>query len=94
MVARAREVGHEGAGAAEGEVLDTSTPLAVLITQLNTVAAFATLSLAKHEGLFSMGVLLGLAIFFVLIVSLIVLPSFMLAIGIGAPPARRKPADG
>ena len=81
MVGRAREA-H-----GESELLDTSTPLAVLITQLNTVAAFATLSLAKHEGLFSMGVLLGLAIFFVLIVSLIVLPSFMIAIGVGAQPS-------
>jgi len=90
MVSRAREVGPEtGAGEGEGELLDTSTPVAVLITQLNTVAAFATLSLAKHEGLFSMGVLLGLAILFVLIVSLVVLPSFMMAIGIGAKPAAK-----
>jgi uncharacterized protein len=83
MVARAREVGHEGNGEGKAEVLSTSTPLAVLITQLNTVAAFATLAVAKHLGLFSMGVLLGLAIFFVLVVSLIVLPSFMIAIGVG-----------
>ncbi len=91
MVSRAREVEREMVSKdGEGEVLDTSTPVAVLITQLNTVAAFATLALAKHEGLFSMGVLLGLAILFVLIVSLIVLPSFMIAIGIGVPPATRK----
>ncbi len=95
MVGRAREVGDEAdRNDGEGEVLDTSTPLAVLITQLNTVAAFATLSLAKHEGLFSMGVLLGLAISFVLIVSLIVLPAFMIAIGIGARPAQAKIAEG
>ena len=83
----AREVGHEK-GDGDSEVLDTSTPLAVLITQLNTVAAFATLAVANHRGLFSMGVLLGISIFFVLIVSLIVLPSFMIAIGVGQP----KPA--
>jgi len=39
-----------------------------------------------------MGVLLGLSIFFVLIVSLIVLPAFMIAMGVGGgwrgvPPA-------
>ena len=92
MVARAREVEHEEAGASPGkaDVLSTSTPLAVLITQLNTVAAFATLAVAEHRGLFSMGVLLGLAIFFVLVVSLIVLPSFMIAIGIGR---RRTSSD-
>jgi hypothetical protein len=90
MVARAREVAHdESVGQGKAEVLSTSTPLAVLITQLNTVAAFATLAVAKHLGLFSMGVLLGLAIFFVLIVSLIVLPSFMIAIGVGRRPASR-----
>ncbi len=83
MVARAREVERERAAGGKAEVLSTSTPLAVLITQLNTVAAFATLAVAKHLGLFSMGVLLGMAIFFVLIVSLIVLPSFMIAIGVG-----------
>ena len=91
MVSRARETAREGeSGGSKAGVLSTSTPLAVLITQLNTVAAFATLSVAEHRGLFSMGVLLGLAIFFVLIVSLIVLPSFMMAIGIG----RRAPRTG
>ncbi len=88
MVNRAREVAHE-AGAGGANLLSTSTPLAVLITQLNTVAAFATLAVADHRGLFSMGVLLGLAIFFVLVVSLIVLPSFMIAIGVG----RRAPSS-
>lgn len=90
MVARAREVARErGDAGSRAEVLSTSTPLAVLITQLNTVAAFATLAVAKHLGLFSMGVLLGMAIFFVLVVSLIVLPSFMIAIGVG-----RRPSSG
>jgi hypothetical protein len=89
IVSRAREVGHESAivGGREAGLLDTSTPVAVLITQLNTVAAFATLAIAEHRGLFSMGVLLGLAILLVLIVSLIVLPSFMIALGIGRRPA-------
>ena len=83
IVSRAREIEHEGAPAGGGGVLDTSTPVAVLIAQLNTVAAFATLAIAEHQGLFSMGVLLGLSIFFVLIVSLVVLPAFMIAIGVG-----------
>jgi len=89
IVGRAREEAHEkGEAGDKAEVLNTSTPLAVLITQLNTVAAFATLAVAHHRGLFSMGVLLGISIFFVLIVSLVVLPSFMVAVGIGTP----KPA--
>lgn len=92
IVVRAREVVHDAAGThLEGTgVLDTSTPLAVLIAQLNTVAAFATLAVSQHRGLYSMGVLLGLAILFVLIVCLIVLPAFMVAVrgrAGAAPPA-------
>jgi predicted RND superfamily exporter protein len=74
MVVRAREA----ARGAIGNVLDTSTPLAVLVAQLNTAAAFATLAVAEHRGLFSMGVLLGLSIVFVLIAALIVLPAAMI----------------
>jgi len=86
IVVRTHEVVTDSTGAHEEgmHVLDTSTPLAVLVAQLNTVAAFATLAVAEHRGLFSMGVLLGIAILFVLIVSLVVLPSFMIAIGVGA----------
>lgn len=86
IVVRTHEVVTDSTGAHEEgmHVLDTSTPLAVLVAQLNTVAAFATLAVAEHRGLYSMGVLLGIAIMFVLIVSLVVLPSFMIAIGVGA----------
>lgn len=86
IVVRTHEVVRDSSGIHEEgmHVLDTSTPLAVLVAQLNTVAAFATLAVAQHRGLFSMGVLLGIAILFVLIVSLVVLPSFMIAIGVGA----------
>jgi hopanoid biosynthesis associated RND transporter like protein HpnN len=79
MVVRARELTHEPGGAEAG-VMDTSTPLAVLVAQLNTVGAFATLAVSAHRGLFSMGLLLGLAILLVLIASLIVLPAAMKAI--------------
>lgn len=93
IVVRTHEVVSDSTGAHEEgmHVLDTSTPLAVLVAQLNTVAAFATLAVAQHRGLFSMGVLLGIAILFVLIVSLVVLPSFMIAIGVGA---KAVPAGG
>jgi predicted RND superfamily exporter protein len=86
IVVRTHEVVTDSTGVHEEgmHVLDTSTPLAVLVAQLNTVAAFATLAVAQHRGLFSMGVLLGISILFVLIVSLIVLPSFMISIGVGA----------
>lgn len=83
IVVRARELEREGpAGPDEGtRLLDTSTPLAVLVAQLNTVAAFATLTVSHHRGLYSMGLLLGLSILLVLIVSLIVLPAALVALG-------------
>lgn len=90
IVVRARELEKEGpAGPDAGtKLLDTSTPLAVLVAQLNTVAAFATLTVSNHMGLYSMGLLLGLSILLVLIVSLVVLPAALVALGKG----RRTPA--
>jgi hypothetical protein len=95
IVVRTHEVVRDSSGTHEEgmHVLDTSTPLAVLVAQLNTVAAFATLAVAQHRGLFSMGVLLGIAILFVLIVSLVVLPSFMIAIGVGTRAAPAAASD-
>jgi hopanoid biosynthesis associated RND transporter like protein HpnN len=79
MVVRSRQaLGSGGGDAGRRDVLDTSTPLAVFVAQLNTAAAFATLAIAEHRGLFSMGVLLGLSIVFVLIASLVVLPAAMI----------------
>jgi predicted RND superfamily exporter protein len=64
----------------------------VLVAQLNTVAAFATLAISDHRGLYSMGLLLGIAILFVLIVSLVVLPAFMTLIDKRKPPTPAAPA--
>jgi predicted RND superfamily exporter protein len=83
IVVRARELTHENEGkkpADRVDVLDTSTSLAVLVAQLNTVAAFATLAISHHRGLYSMGLLLGLSILLVLIVCLVVLPAAMIAL--------------
>jgi hopanoid biosynthesis associated RND transporter like protein HpnN len=89
MVVRARE----GARGDVGDVLETSTPLAVFVAQLNTAAAFATLAIAEHRGLFSMGVLLGLSIVFVLIASLVVLPAAMVLWEHTRPLLRRHPEN-
>lgn len=81
MVVRTRELEHEPHVNGEPvDVLDTSTSLAVLVAQLNTVAAFATLAISHHRGLYSMGMLLGLAILLVLIVCLVVLPAALIAL--------------
>jgi hopanoid biosynthesis associated RND transporter like protein HpnN len=83
IVVRTRELAHENKGKAlkdRVDVLDTSTSLAVLVAQLNTVAAFATLAISHHRGLYSMGLLLGLSIFLVVIVCLVVLPAGLIAL--------------
>jgi hopanoid biosynthesis associated RND transporter like protein HpnN len=81
IVVRARELEHEPHVNGEPvDVLDTSTSMAVLVAQLNTVAAFATLAISHHRGLYSMGMLLGLAILLVVIVCLVVLPAAMIAL--------------
>ena len=75
IVDRARQMPVLAGDNTEHDFLDSSTPLAVFIAQLNTAAAFATLAISDHRGLYSMGVLLGMAILFVLIASLVVLPA-------------------
>lgn len=83
IVVRTRELANENKGKKlkdRVDVLDTSTSLAVLVAQLNTVAAFATLAISHHRGLYSMGLLLGLSIFLVVIVCLVVLPAGMIAL--------------
>jgi uncharacterized protein len=91
IVARARELEKKAPGGIGGGVMETSTSLAVLVAQLNTVAAFATLAISEHRGLYSMGLLLGLSILFVLIASLVVLPAAMVAIERWRRPAEAGP---
>jgi hopanoid biosynthesis associated RND transporter like protein HpnN len=96
IVIRSHEVVNDSTGTHEEgtDVLETSTPLAVLVAQLNTVAAFATLAVSHHRGLYSMGLLLGISILFVLIASLVVLPAFLMAMDNRGktPPSHPAPA--
>lgn len=81
IVVRARELELEAPVTGEaGNVLETSTSMAVLVAQLNTVGAFATLAISAHRGLYSMGMLLGLSILLVTIVCLVVLPAALVAL--------------
>ena len=70
-VMRAREDG------AKRQVVDTTTPRAVLISALTTIGSFGTLWLSSHKGMASMGELLTIAIIITLITTLIVLPQFI-----------------
>lgn len=71
LVMRRREA---GVGVA---VLSSSTPRAVLFSSLTTVAAFGSLAVSGHPGMTSMGQLLTVAILFVLLATLVVLPCLM-----------------
>lgn len=65
---------HEGDGQA---LLTTSTPKAVFLSALTTLASFGTLAVSSHQGTASMGALLFVAIFFTLLCTLIVLPAMI-----------------
>jgi predicted RND superfamily exporter protein len=69
LVRRAREETREGEGLVRG-----STGQAVTLFSLSTMVGFGSLMLARHYGIFSMGLLLTLAVGSVLLVSLTVLP--------------------
>ena len=70
-VMRAREDGTRR------QVVDTTTPRAVLISALTTIGSFGTLWLSSHRGTASMGELLTIAIIITLVTTLIVLPQFI-----------------
>lgn len=61
----------------EHALLTTSTPKAVFLSALTTLASFGTLAVSSHQGTATMGALLFVAIFFTLICTLIVLPAMI-----------------
>ncbi|MEQ9518620.1 MAG: MMPL family transporter [Parvibaculum sp.] len=58
-------------------VMHSSTPQAILFSALSTIAAFSALSLSRHWGLASMGILLTIAVFWVIVSTVIILPALM-----------------
>ncbi|RDD63723.1 hypothetical protein DRB17_00645 [Ferruginivarius sediminum] len=71
LVLRARDV------ARIDEIFTTSTPRAVLLSVLTTLASFGTLMVSDHRGMSSMGALLTIAIAFTLLSVLVVLPCLL-----------------
>jgi uncharacterized protein len=59
------------------EIAETSTPRAVLLSALTTIASFGTLWLSSHRGVSSMGEHLTVAIVITLICTLLVLPQLI-----------------
>lgn len=59
------------------DVLETSTPRAVVFSALTTIGSFGSLTLVRHPGTASMGILLTVAISLTLVCTLVVLPALM-----------------
>ncbi len=78
---------HRGETGADEAVLKTSTPRAVVVSSLTTMVSFGSLALSPHVGTASMGKLLLISIGFVLVSTLVVLPTLL-----GAPQRAPSPA--
>lgn len=63
------------------QLLDTSTPRAVLFSALTTITSFGSLAIVKHPGMASMGLLLMIAITLSLLSTIIVLPALQAVCG-------------
>ncbi len=73
VVVRARDAGARG-------LATTSTPGAVVLSSLTTIASFCALALSNHRGTSSMGVLLTIAITLTLVTTLVVLPALLVQV--------------
>ncbi len=60
-----------------GTVMQSSTPQAIVLSALSTIGAFSALSLSRHWGMASMGLLLTIAIIWVIFCTVIVLPALI-----------------
>ena len=59
------------------EVMHSSTPRAVTLSAMTTVASFGSLSLSSHWGTASLGILLSISMIYIVICTIVVLPALM-----------------
>jgi hopanoid biosynthesis associated RND transporter like protein HpnN len=59
------------------KLMSSSTPRAVILSTLTTVAAFGALAISIHQGIQSMGQLLAISMIYLLIATIIVLPALL-----------------
>jgi len=71
-------------------MMESSTPRAVLLSALTTLAAFGSLAVSGHRGIHSLGVLLAVSVIALVFCTLAVLPA-MIAMASGN---RRGPSGG
>ena len=60
-----------------GDLLDSSTPRAVLFSGLTAIASFGMLAFSQHPGMAGMGLLISLSLGYALLCALLVLPALM-----------------
>ena len=58
-------------------VMESSTPRAVLLSALTTIASFGALSLSPHWGTASLGILLSIGMTLIIVSVIVVLPVLM-----------------
>jgi uncharacterized protein len=75
-----------------GALVARSTLMGVLVSGLTTITGFGTLMMARHQGIYGLGLLLTLGSVTSLIAALIVLP-VLLRLWHPAPPVRRQPEE-
>jgi hopanoid biosynthesis associated RND transporter like protein HpnN len=75
-----------------GHLMHSSTPRAVLLSTLTTVGAFAALMLSPHRGTASIGSLLTIAVLFLLLFTVLVLPMLLTVVRGREPTVRRADA--
>jgi uncharacterized protein len=63
------------------DMIMTSTPRAVMFSELTTIASFGSLAVSSHPGLASMGALLSIALTWSLVCTLVVLPCMLTLFG-------------
>lgn len=63
------------------QLLETSTPRAVLFSAMTTITSFGSLAIVRHPGMASMGLLLVIAIALSLLSTIIVLPALQVVFG-------------
>jgi len=68
-------------GASLEEMMVSSTPRAVLLSALTTLAAFGALAVSGHPGMHSIGVLLSFAVIYLVFCTLMVLPAMLALFG-------------
>ena len=58
-------------------MMTSSTPRAVLLSAMTTLAAFGALAVSGHPGMHSIGVLLSFAVIYLIVCTLVVLPAML-----------------